>query len=77
MTFQTFESYKNKCIECTKNKNLVVIEVENENNTIDIQNIGNSDPILLLELIIWAYDSDFNLGSFSAKENNGCILIYE
>jgi len=78
MTFTTFESYKNKCIECTKDQNLTVKELDYEkHNGIDIQNIKNSDPVLLLELILWAYDSGFNLGGYSAKENNGSIIIYE
>ena len=77
MTYTTFKSYKNKCIECTKNQNLTVKNLENHKNAIEFQNIKNSDPILLLELILWAYDSGFNLGGYSAKENNGSIIIYE
>jgi len=77
MTFTTFESYKNKCIECSKNQNLTVKNLGKDKNAIDIQNIKNSDPILLLELILWAYDSGFKLGPYSAKENNGSIIIYE
>jgi len=61
MTFTTFESYKNKCIECTKDQNLIVKDLENQNNAIEFQNIKNSDPILLLEMIIWAYDYPFLL----------------
>ena len=77
MTFTTFKSYRDKCIKCTKDQNLTVKNLENHKNAIDIQNIENSDPILLLELIIWAYDSGFKLGPYSAKENNGSIVIYE
>ena len=76
MTFTNFKSYKNKCIECTKNQNLTVKDLENHKNAIEFQNIKNSDPILLLELIIWAYDSGFNLGHFSANDK-GYIIIYE
>ena len=78
MTFQTFEDYKEWCINVTENENLEIKTLENQTpNSIMLENIQNSDPILVLEIVLSAYDSDFILGSFHANEDNGSIIIYQ
>jgi len=75
--FQTFGRYQNACIENTKDKNLNVKIPNHDNNSLLFTNIQNSNPIYMLEFVIWAYDSGFQLGAFDSKVDNGSLLIYE
>lgn len=78
MTFQTFEDYKEWCMNVTENENLEIKTLENQTpNSIMLENIQNSDPILVLEIVLSAYDSSFILAGFFANEGNGSLIIHE
>lgn len=77
MTFQNFESYKEWCINVATDQELTVKTLDQEPNSIMLENMQNSDPILLMEIVLSAYDSGFILGGFFANEDNGSMLIYE
>lgn len=77
MTFTTFQSYKEWCINVTKNEALSVRTLEDKPNSIMLEDMQISDPILLMEIVLSAYDSGFILGGFFANESNGSLIIYE
>ena len=77
MTFDNFQNYKEWVKNITENQNLAVRTLENKPNSLILENIQNSDPILMLEIVLSAYDSRFILGAFNANQDNGSIIIYQ
>jgi len=77
MTFSDFKSYKEWVNNVTNNQELAVRTLEREANSLILENMQNSDPILLMEIVLSAYDSDFILGAFDANQDNGSIIIYQ
>lgn len=72
-----FKSYKEWCINVTIDQELTVRTLESKPNSIMLENMQNSDPILLMEIVLSGYDSGFILGPFHANKDNGSIIIYE
>jgi hypothetical protein len=77
MTFQNFKSYKVWVKDTADLTNLSVRTLENKPNSIMLENIANSDPLIVLEIVLSAYDSRFILGGFFANEGNGSLIIYQ
>jgi hypothetical protein len=77
MTFTKFESFQSWLFESTENKEIEATEFQDETNAVKISNIQNCDPIILMDIILSAYDSNYYLGSWDYEYDNGTLIIYE
>lgn len=77
MTFENFESF----YEWLKTVEGVTIQEtsfpQDPTQYVTIEDIRDMDPIVLLEVVLSAYDSSFTLGSFFADRYNGELTIYD
>ena len=74
MTFTTFNSYINWCIE---NESLSVYEASGSDSFIILENLKDTETCVAIEALLSAYDSGFTLGAFTHNLDNGSIIIYE
>lgn len=77
MTFSNFQSYKEWVENTTDDRILSVRTLEDQPNSIMLENIRICEPIIMLEIVISAYSSGFILGGFFADEGNGSLIIYD
>ena len=74
MTFTTFDSFTKWC----KNvEELDVLDNHPEKDQIILQNLQDTDTLVVIEALISAYDSGFHFGAYFAKQDGGSLVIYE
>lgn len=77
MTFTSFDSFVEWCKET---EGITVLETnfpEDKNKWVDIEDINDMEPAVLMDLMLSAYDSDFGFGSWHHEKYNGVLTIYE
>lgn len=74
MTFQTFESFVEWCMEVQE---FDVHSYNEEESTIVIEDLWNTPGMNVCELMISAYDSGFHFGPMDADMYNGSLLIHD
>lgn len=80
MTYQNFNDFKEKLLELDKEGIIDIYEInfpEDSPKYITIKNISETNPIHIVEVMLWAYDSGFHFGSFFSDRYGGCLTISE
>lgn len=74
MTFQDFQQFVSWC------KNVEEISTrtsEQGNHAIIIDDLWDTNGMIVCELMVYAYDSGFHFGPMDSDRDNGSIIIYE
>lgn len=74
MTFKNIREFTEFLIET---EGVTVQETNPEGSYVTIEDISNSDPLVIAEVIITAHDSGFTIGSFFADRYDGEVTFYQ
>jgi hypothetical protein len=74
MTFENFQQFRNWCKD---NQEISVRDYNDENQGVIIENLHDTNGMIVCELMVSAYDSGFRFGPMHSDMDGGSIVIVE
>lgn len=61
---------------CHEADGITVLEGDREQTYLTIEDLDNTDPLLVAELFVVAHDSDVYVGGFNSERYDGVVTFY-
>lgn len=77
MTFQNFDEFLDWLLGIDEITVLETSFPQDSNNYVTLEDLRDTNPIILVEVLVSAYDSGYHFGAFFADRYNGMLTIRE